>query len=243
MDPLLERSLVVAAEEVERMHPGDLVARVLRDALEVPVPPQEPARVIVEVHDAGHALDHRVGEELLAVRPRLRALSLFFARQVVERERHVVGRFRQQRRLLVLEEVFLLRVDREGATDSSIFTDRQERRRPEAESFGLRAPWRPRRVLEQIVGQVGAHFAKRGADRALAPRQALVDGDGDGAQVVVLVARRRDGSERSCRGIVPPDPRHAKPALLDEDSAYLVKELLAPVRQDDRVIDQTERRV
>ena len=242
-DSLLERSLVVGGEKVERMHSRDLVARVLRNALEVPIPPQEAACVIVEVHDAGHALDHRVGEEHLAARPRLRQPSLFSARQVVERERHVVRRLRQQCGLLVLEEAPLFRVDGEGAAHSPIFTNWKDRRRAEAESLGLRAPRRPRRILEQIVGQVRAHFAERSAYRPLTFRQALVERHGDGAQVVVVVAPRRDGRERLGRRIVPADPRHAKPAFFDQDTADLAKELVAPVLQDDDLVHLTERRV
>src|SRR5690606_24596759 len=69
---------VLAGEELQRVHLRDLVAGISRDLLEIAVPAQQLQLLVVEIQDAGHAFDDRVGEGApslpfpgrLAARPR-----------------------------------------------------------------------------------------------------------------------------------------------------------------------------
>ena len=60
------RRLFLLREEIEGIHVGDLVSAVAGYDFEIPVPAQETSGGIVEINDAGHALDHRIGELLFA---------------------------------------------------------------------------------------------------------------------------------------------------------------------------------
>ena len=83
-DPLFHPRLVVIREEVARVHPGDLFPGIPGDRFEVPVPAQEAPLCIAEIEDAGHAFDHRIGEQLFVTHSLLRLAACLVPRQVVE---------------------------------------------------------------------------------------------------------------------------------------------------------------
>ena len=82
--PLGQQRLVLPREELERVHSSYLSSRISGDPLEVPVPAQEVSKGVVEVEDARHAVDHRVGEQPLAPRRLLRLEELTFVCKAVQ---------------------------------------------------------------------------------------------------------------------------------------------------------------
>ena len=74
--PVVDELLLIRSEKIERIEPRDFLRRILRDRLEIFVPAQNHPARIVEVENARHRVDQRVGEFLFPHHARLCAAAL-----------------------------------------------------------------------------------------------------------------------------------------------------------------------
>jgi hypothetical protein len=149
--PLFQKVPVGLGKELERMHGCDFCRRIAGDPLEIPIPPEEAALIIIKIHDAGHAFDHRVGKLPLAEADGLGLSALLVERQRMEGERDVGRRFGQQGHLLVEEVSRFVGVDGEHAADLAFLPDRERRRGAERLARDLLAPGQRPGVVQQVL--------------------------------------------------------------------------------------------
>ena len=168
-----------------------------------------------------------------------RAPALFFAREIIQRKRHVDGGLDEQRNFLVLEKSRFGRVDRERAANLASQSDRKHGGRAESAKFRLRAPRQRSWIAGKVVADIRLALAKCRARRALTLGP-IVGVERDPLKIAAIVARLRHRDQPVAHWLVPSDPGHANSAMLDQGVANLLEQLVARRHPDDGLIDLAE---
>lgn len=102
---------------------------------------------------------------------------------------------------------------------------------------------RARRVVLDVVAHHGASVTEGGAGWTAAFGQPGVGRNAHTAQVIVPVPALRGRHQQRGGRVVPADPSHAEPPVLDQHLADFLEKLRTAVRPDDGLVDLAQRRL
>ncbi len=179
---------VALGKEFSGPHMHDFVGSIAGNLLEVAIPPQELAVLVVQIEHAGHALDDRVGERALGHGDDLGLAALFLACGTVQSERDIARGLPEQRHFRVLKEILLVRIDRQHAGDLARQPDRKRGRRPKSAPRGLGQPRPHIRIGCKILTDMRLAIAKGFSRRAAALRVVIRPIDLNGLNIAAVIA-------------------------------------------------------
>ncbi len=125
VNALFQQGLFSVREKLQRMHARDFVRAVAGYGLEIAIPAQKPAALIVEIKNTRHAVDHGLRERKLASGQQLGLFTLTGIGKPVQGQRDIHHHFLQQGHFVAAEKVHLARIDTEHGDHLATLQQRQ----------------------------------------------------------------------------------------------------------------------